>query len=131
MHEKPVNFVDIANQSVASTLAIGAFIAIFGLVIAALNHAGLMPHNIILKGAISGMLELTHGTIILAQNSANLKLTVPILAGIISFGGLSVAVQSMVFLKKCNIKFSYYLLTKLTQTAITVAFCLAICLIVF
>jgi len=126
-----VNLLDIVTQSTSATLGIGAFLALFTMIITMLNHLGFMPANEVAKGIISSLIEITQGLQILSASNLTIKLSIPIFSALISFGGLSVAFQSMAFLSKCKIKFRFYLFAKLTQTIITFFICLIICLVVW
>jgi len=74
-----------------------------------------------------GLIECTRGCKMLSL--CRLSTYSPAFASaIISFGGLSVIVQSLCFLKKANAKTSVFLLAKLVQTILAFAVCLLFCL---
>lgn len=74
----------------------------------------------ILDSIIKGIVELTNGCVSLSKSTCDFKTICIVLSSLISFGGLSIHLQSQMFLKKVGIKYSYFLLTKLTQTIITI-----------
>ncbi len=120
------------NSSIAAVLAVGGYIAIFNMIIMivqdirvlsfvadTLSRLGLSYS--LCQGTLTGLIEITRGSYVLAASGQGLRKTVPVLAGIISFGGLSVTVQSMTFLSNAGIKPGYYLITKLSQAIVTYA----------
>ena len=81
-------------------------------------------------GLVFGLVEMTGGCIRLSSTTS--IFTLPTACAIISFGGLSVALQSISFLSSCDLKAKDYLIPKLTQSliafAVTYLACLLFCL---
>lgn len=70
---------------------------------------------------VLGLTEITRGCLECAPLLAsNPKLVVITLSGIISFGGFSVALQSMTYLSKCGISIKMYLLQKFSHSLIAI-----------
>lgn len=120
------------NGSVAAVLAVGGYIAIFNMVVVIFRDirvfsfisetlARLDIPRALSEGALTGLIEITRGSQVLASAGQGLHGAVPLIGGIIAFGGASVTVQSMTFLSNTGIKPSYYLLVKLSQAVITYA----------
>lgn len=126
------------SDTVSSVLISGAYIAIFYMIAVMLKNVGflnvisdllnLIFHNKALCDGISfGLVEMTGGCALLSSTSS--PFTLPAICAIISFGGLSVTLQSLTFLGNCNIKPTRYLLSKATQSIIS--FCLTYLVVVF
>ena len=137
--EKSANVLyDCAYSSVISLAVVGGFICVFYLVADVFQNFNLLyplvfPMNAITKNAdvsnafCYGLIECTRGCKMLSL--CRLSTYSPAFASaIISFGGLSVIVQSLCFLKKANAKTSVFLLAKLVQTILAFAVCLLFCL---
>ena len=68
-----------------------------------------------------GMFECTKGLKLLASGNFSL-LSLPIACAIVSFGGLSVIVQSTAFLKKAKIKIAPFVLSKVLSAILAFLF---------
>lgn len=124
---KKQSFNDIMLNTITSCLMVGGSIALcftlveilFGLINPLThlfsNSGFLIGFGQVLKGIISGIVEITNGCLQISSCGLNPLLCSTIICGLISFGGLSIHLQSVVFLSKCKIKYSYFLLTKLTH----------------
>lgn len=146
-HQKQKNVDGIlANtmyDSIISILMIGGFITIFFVVLdllfqfhvlsflssaisGVLNFFGIDEN--VSTAITSGLFEVTRGCKELSIFASNKILTAVIACGLVSFGGLSIHLQSLAFLQKCKIKIGLYFLMKTTQSifAMIFAFCLAI-----
>lgn len=124
-------FNDALTSSVRAILQVGASIIFLNVLIVALQDLKVIDFfsNVIFRflgdakqsEAIAiGSIEITKGLKIFSTLENKKDIIVPI-ATIISFGGVSVMVQSMSFLKSIGIKASYYLLTKTSQAILTYA----------
>ena len=108
---------DSVYESVLAILKVGGFIMLFYTLADMLVFSGLfnplfaltdrlsllwdLPAEV-LRGFLLGLLEMTRGCLELGKSGAPLS---PVLAAfLISFGGLSINMQALSFLKKCNIK---------------------------
>ncbi len=132
-------------SAIVSILTVGSFIALFNLIgdiltdIKALllieNAAALflnlsgLPESLS-RGIGFGIIEMTRGCIYLAESGASYSAIVPLATASVTFGGLGIALQSLTYLAKCGIKPLYYIMTKLSQTAIAFALCLILCLLI-
>ncbi len=140
--QKDSALAEAINSSIFSVAAVGGYIAIFNMAITALKDLELLniislfllkiniPYNVS-EGIVSGIIEVTRGALVLSTSGSALVITVPIAAMLVSFGGLSVTLQSLTFLSKCKIKASYYLLTKITHALVTAVIALGLSLILF
>lgn len=72
------------------------------------------------ESILKGMVELTNGCVSLVNTIISKRVLCILLTALTSFGGLSIHLQSQMFLSKVKIKYSYFLLTKVTQTIISV-----------
>ena len=139
--KKILNLNDIMLNTITSVLMVGGFISLSFTLLEILNF--LQIFNVIgsLFGLIGplyrgiapqilkGFLELTSGCLGLSTLNLNPKLLCVLLTTITTFGGLSIHFQSNIFLSKCKIKYGFFLLTKTTQTILSIFICLAISLI--
>lgn len=125
-----------ARNAVNSALLCGVYIAVFYMVAIMLKDIGFI--DIIstlfrpLLGEVSdgfafGLIEMTGGCIALSQT--NSPLTLPAICAVISFGGLSVALQSITFLGECGIKSRHYFTSKITQSIIAFLLTYLVCLV--
>ena len=122
------------TSSILSVLIVGGYIAIFSMIIdiamdiklvdalAFLLEKPLSLFGIpseVASATVISMIEITRGCQAFAQSGVDIKKILPFVAGLLSFGGLSITFQSLTFLKNCKIKTHFYFLTKLTQAIIT------------
>ena len=114
-------------SAVISVLVVGGLITIFYLLTEILSSLNVLtPFSNILSQIFSseakgnatcyGFFECTRGLKILAQEKISL-FTLPIAAAMCSFGGLSVIMQSVAYLKKAKIKTALFLLSKILSAA--------------
>lgn len=126
-------------SSIVSVALVGGYIAIFNMVLDILTDFSIigvfakllsfttLDYNIGV-GLISSLIEITKGCLIMSTTGFSLKLIVPLCAFAITFGGLSITLQSMTFLAKCKIKPAFYLLSKLTQAVLSFIIAYPLCL---
>lgn len=134
------------SNSIWSLLIVGGYIAIFSMVIDVLCDVGLVdllakPLSALLKwcgqpeemskGIVISLIEITRGCSTLAQSGVALKTVMPFCAALLSFGGMSIAFQSMTFLSHCKVGVGFFALSKLTQAIITFLITLGVCALVF
>ena len=118
----PVSTFDIiANalqSAITSILSVGGLVVIFYII----GHQIDAVFNLspVLDVILSGFLEMTAGIfrLDLATNSASVTLVAG--AAILSFGGLCVAFQGFLFLRRTEMRFRFYLLYKTTHTILAV-----------
>ena len=77
------------------------------------------------KGLSSGLIEMTRGCSEIASVGNDYSSLV-CCSGLISFGGLSIILQSLTFLSGTGIKASYFILIKTTQAIISISLALII-----
>ena len=134
---------DSMYNTISSVMIVGGFIAISFVVIDILNNLNLLyPINTTLNYILSpidsnlgscvvnGILEITRGCVNLSKMGISSYALCIISTGLISFGGISVHLQSLVFLSECDIKYRYFLLTKITHAILSMCICAILFLIV-
>lgn len=134
------------TNSIWSLLIVGGYIAIFSMVIDVLCDIGLVsmlakPVGALLRlcklppemseGIVISMIEITRGCSVLAQCGLPLKTVMPFCAALLSFGGMSIAFQSMTFLSHCKVGVGFFALSKLTQAIVTFLITLGVCALVY
>lgn len=122
-------------DSVLSILIVGGYIALFFMVIDILVDYHILSGLAVLVsallsavgldgslgiGIVTGLVEVTRGCLDLGASGAAVPALAVAATGLISFGGVSVHLQSLTFLQKCGIKTSVYFLQKTTQAIISV-----------
>lgn len=109
-------------SAVISVLVVGGIITVFYLLTEMLTGFGAMKllsgffglfteNEYVKNGLANGLFECTKGLKILAGGGVSLY-TLPVAAAICGFGGLSVIMQSVAYLKKAKIKAAPFLLSK-------------------
>ena len=127
--KKSVNLLyESAEKSAVGVITVGGIIAVFYLFTdilfatgllspAASGLTGLFGDENIGKGVVFSVFECTKGLKEISLSGINF-ISLPISAAIIGFGGISVIVQSMAFLRSAKIKTAAFVLTKLFAAAI-------------
>ena len=134
----PPDFDDLLGKSMSSALTslfiVGGYIAIFSMIADVLTDIGVVsalsaPLSSLYSaigwepeaanGTVVGLIEITRGCQSIAESGAQIKTALPVVAGLLSFGGLSVMAQSLVFLKKAKIKTARFFLSKFLHAAFT------------
>lgn len=123
---------DCMLSSIKSILIVGGYISIFFMLITIINNFNLFEPicsvltKIIpnlskntLNSILNGIIELTRGCLDLSHCGLTIKTNAIILSGLISFGGVSINLQALTFLKKMNINLKFYFFQKLTHSLIT------------
>ncbi len=114
------------TKATAAMLAVGAYIVLCGMIADTIGLAGLDNSlkslnngelSQALLSIIYGAVEMTRGTVECALIS-DVRLGAALASAIISFGGISVILQSCSFLSEAGISFWSVLLRKLTQSAL-------------
>lgn len=125
---------DCVYSSVISVAVVGGFICVFYLFADMLEYFGIIaflakPLAAIIKNerlasaVVGGAIECTRGCKLLSLCGTN-KITVSLACGLISFGGVSVIVQSIAFLQKAKVKTGIFLSSKIIQTITAFTLCL-------
>lgn len=129
------------NSAIFSILTVGAYITIFYLFIDVLFDSSILLFisktiskifNIdlnISSSIASGLVEMTRGIKDLSILDCNNIIKIVISSFLISFGGLSIILQSMAFLNLCKIKMRTLLIVKFTQGIISIIVSYVICLV--
>lgn len=135
---------DTMWSSIKSVLMIGGYVSIFFVLIQILNNYKILfPINFVLGGLLSliglpaqvssgitdGFFEVTRGCLTMSQLAIPMPVVAIILTVIISFGGLCIHMQAMTFLKKFNMKMSFYFLMKTTQAILSGLICIPFALL--
>lgn len=125
-----INYDTILNNSmlssITSVLLVGGYIAIFNFILDFcfdIKVIYFLSNTIATIGIdarlsssfFASIVEITKGSLLFGVSGFPLKTTIPLVCFCISFGGLSVTMQSLTFLSKCKISPAYYLLTKTSQ----------------
>ena len=117
---------DAIVSSITSIMQVAASMIILNILIVAFDQAGVisvigrvfefigLDENISI-GVVYGLIEITQGISLISSQTQTIKDIIVPISVIISFGGLSVLIQSMTFLAPIGIKIRYYLVTKLSQ----------------
>lgn len=141
----PPDFDDLLGKSMTSALTslfiVGGYIAVFSMIADVLTDIGLVDalaaplvslYSAVgwepdaAHGTVLGLIEITRGCLSIAQSGADIKTALPLVAGLLSFGGISVSLQSLTFLGNCKVRPLYYLATKTTQAVISFALALLV-----
>ncbi len=136
---------EIMVSSIKSVLIVGGYVAIFFVIITMLNNFNFLfpikyiiefvfnilniPSNIT-SPLINGIIEVTKGCLDLSKTT-NISSTLKSVFAtfLISFGGFSIHLQALTFIKRFNIKINFYLFQKLTHALISSTFAIILCLI--
>lgn len=127
------------SSAALSMLAVGGYIVISNMLVDALSLAGLgkllssIPSREAaecLNAVIAGAVEMTRGSMA-AADIPDQALAVALAAAIVSFGGLSVLLQSHVFLSRCGVRFSSLLARKAVQCAAAFIYAYTLSQIIF
>lgn len=122
------------SDSVMSVFIVGGYITLFSVIGEALVASKIVlplqyllggilslmtvsPH--VANGIVSGLLEFTNGCNAVSTYGLNVSVSAPICAFMTGFGGLSVSMQCLTYLKQVQIKTSYYFLTKILHGIIS------------
>lgn len=127
-------------SALSSVAVVGGYVAIFNLVLDLFADIGIISllsaplqwlglGKTAAQGTASSLVEITKGCLLLSESGYPLSITAPLCAFGITFGGLSVTLQSLTFLGKSKISPLYYLLTKSVQGVTAFIFCKALCLL--
>ena len=136
-NEKQKNlFYECAFSCFTACLTVGVFVAFFFVFSQVLQDTKLLfPFEFLFSllfkdtkkatAFVAGLIECTKGCVMMASTKGLLKL--PLICAIISFGGISVIVQSVAFLKQANLSVKPFILGKLIQTITSFIICFLFC----
>lgn len=142
------DFDDILSKGMTGALQgvfiVGGYIAVFSMIADVMYDLGIVStlayplrfalsrldiNPDIADGVVTGFIEITRGCMHIADCGADIKTALPFVAGLLSFGGLSVSLQSLTFLSNCKIRPLFYFATKTTQALISFVLALAVSLL--
>ena len=115
------------NSAILSVLTVGGYVALMGMAADAFSNLKILdalsaPFGLIsetaagiFRSVVISAVEMTRGCLEIEKTAASLPLKIALASFAVSFGGLSVTLQSVTFLSKCKIKAGFYLLSKTTQ----------------
>lgn len=119
------------KSAIISILTVGGFVVIFGMAADAMYNTGLitalakplsrlMPGGSLplAEGFLTGLVEVTRGAAYIAGAGVDVYSALPCLSFMLSFGGLSIILQSLAFLSSCKVGATKFLLMKFTQSAL-------------
>lgn len=126
--EIKINFYDCVYDSIISTLVVGGIITFFYILTELLYSLNiLVPLTFVFskifndqttaRGLVFGIFESTKGLNVLASGNINL-FSLPLCASICGFGGISVIMQSLAFLKSAKIKTARFLIFKILHAVL-------------
>ncbi|MDR3263882.1 MAG: hypothetical protein LBT30_06195 [Clostridiales bacterium] len=118
---------DTVYSAVSSVLLIGGFIAVFNMFCDMLIGSGLLAPVAALLTKLTNngdaslaillsFVEMTRGIFALGASGLPLNFSVPLICALVSFGGLSVTLQSLAFLNRAGISAFSYLKIKTVQS---------------
>lgn len=121
-------FFDSITKSVSSILIVGSLITVFYLLTEILTSTGILTpvicffnlffrNETISKGITLSIFECTKGLSVLSSTKIT-TLTLPLCASICGFGGLSVILQSIMFLKNAKIKTTVFFFSKIVSVVV-------------
>lgn len=130
---------DIMLNTITSVLMIGGYIAIAFTLLEFVTNSQFFTqicnffNNFfnfqIFESIFRGIIEVTSGCVNLVGKVISPKILCVVLTGLISFGGISIHLQSQMFLNKIGIKYKKFLLIKTTQAFISIGLSLVLSLI--
>lgn len=120
-------FYDSVYSAISTALMVGGVVALFHLLTQILLDLNLLsiliaPLSLVFetstaKGVAIGIFEYTSGLSVLSK-TLSLKSALPICALLCGFGGFSIIMQSVAYLKKAKIKTAPFLIAKITVAVI-------------
>lgn len=131
---------DAMMSSINSILLIGGYVCFFYVVINLIcNYNLFAPLTSALfrllgapigvgQSVLNGIVEITRGCLDLSLCKLSPRLALVLLSTIISWGGVSINLQAITFLKKMEFSSKFYFMSKLTQTIITLFVSIIFCL---
>ena len=134
----------VVSETINSLFVVGAYITIFYLITELLNafniidtltkflspflsRLGISKTNT--KGLIYGLIEVTRGAKELSQTFS--PTSIALAAGILSFSGLSIIMQSLAFLKTCKIKAHSFVFAKCVHMILSILICMLVFIIIW
>lgn len=131
IHNKSQNILeDAMMSSINSILLIGGYVCFFFVIISLTLQLNILSpitkfmslfgfEQSLSQGVLGGIIEITRGCLDLSTCGLSNSSALILLSTIISWGGLSINLQALAFLKKMQFSTKFYFLSKITQTIIT------------
>lgn len=111
----PLSSLSVAiSDSMQSIITICAWVILFSSATSCLKSVGLSEKAYLV---VCSLLEVTNGCILLSG-----KASIPVIAGIIGFGGLCVHFQVLSFLKNTGMKYGYFLVSRVLNGTLSAIF---------
>lgn len=118
---KDIKFITILNNSILKSL--NTLILVLGIITTFLvlsnTICNLINTNDFNKAIISGILEMTQGITFISSLNLSIQLKATIITMFISFGGISIHMQNLGILSNYNIKYKYYLISRIIHSIIS------------
>lgn len=113
------NIIDAITESVASALSsillVGAYVCVFSVICEMIGVLGVFSHlSVLWSGFFSGIMEITNGISKIATLQAD-ALSIAVITALVSFGGLSINLQSLALLSPLKISKTRYFALKTIQ----------------
>ncbi len=129
LNKRELSFGDIIENSCKSILSVGAIIMFFFIIIEFVSmFCGFLPAHI--QSVLFGIIEITKGCVSISQ-TYSLKLATILSSIIITFGGISTALQSISLLKRVNMPLKLFIKQKTTQSVISGIVSFILCCLIF
>ena len=131
------------NQTISSIMMVGGYITIFYLLSELLTNLKVFSllsqllsptlkffnlNPSLSEGILFGIVEITRGCKTLS--ATNSSIVIPLIAGLISFSGISIIMQSMSFLKDTKIKTHHFIFSKVVHCFLAILICQLILIII-
>ena len=138
-----LTLADVVYDSLISILMVGAYIVLSFIIIDVLKNLCIISavssfiekivnvDGSIISAVLMGVIEITRGCLAISETSASLCLQTILCSTVIAFGGISVFMQSLGFLKNIDINKKLILTQKITQCLICCVVSTIICLLFF
>lgn len=133
----PTTLKDSIYMAVISILIVGGYIIVFNIICDVLINTGIIEKLSVFvsplfsnasEGVLLSIIEVTRGSVIIGKSDVSIISKTATIAAAVTFGGLSIIIQSITFLEKTGIKPLSFIMIKLTQCIIAyvIAYILAI-----
>ena len=122
------SFLSAVTGSFSAFLNVCAFVLLFSVILCLFGQIPLFATlNPFIKGLFYGMLELTSGTAALVSTAVPKRLLLAALSFLCGWGGLSVQLQTICFLREAELPCREYLRCKLLHGAVAALLAFLIC----
>lgn len=129
---------DSVYNSVISILIVGGYIIVFNLICDVILNIGIMDfiisiipiNKVVIEGVLLSIIEVTRGSMIIGKSGIDLIQKTALICGAVTFGGLSIIIQSTTFLEIAGIKIHKFIFIKSTQCIIAYTIALILSMII-